>query len=374
MIESDKIVLAELASLLAAGHRLDDEQERILSGLLAKYPDGHTYLRGIIESGVVETPINPLEIDLYKEWNDFQSRRGNVERTEAMPRYSWARLAAVAAVFIGVLVLGILWFAKDDSRAYIIEDKLYGQKNDILPTDQRARFEVDDKFVKQLVGEDSGKMPYGAGTGNRRYRVITPIRSSYSITLFDGSKVWLSPESEVEYLSAFSEKERRVKLNGEAFFEVAKDASKPFIVEVNGLEIRALGTAFSVRNYNVDAPQVVLTEGRLLLNANNGEAILEAGYQAGVLNGKLKSEVATHLEDALSIKDGFFNFNNKDIQTILEEINRWYGVELQVNRELGTKKYTGSIERNVTLAKVCSVLKDLTGYQYLIEADRLIVK
>ncbi|TDQ75416.1 FecR family protein [Sphingobacterium yanglingense] len=372
MIENDKIVLAELASLLAAGHILNDEQELLLSGLLIQYPEARTYLRNVIESGRIETPIDLLKLEIDKEWSVFQSRV--VAQNVPVVKYNWIRWGTVAALLIAVSVIGVLWFAKSDKPAYIVEDTVYGQKNDILPTDAQARFEVDDKFVKQLGIEDVGKSPGTANTNNRRYRIITPIRSSYSLKLSDGTKVWLSPESKVEYLSAFSKTERRVKVKGEAFFEVAKDAAKPFIVEVDGLEIKALGTAFSIRNYTEDAPQVVLTEGRLQLNTQTAQAVLEAGYQAGIVNGTLKAEESTLLEDALAIKDGFFNFNNKDIKTILREINRWYGVKLQVDRTLDTKKYTGSIERNVTLAKVCSVLKDLTGYQYLIEEDRLIVK
>ncbi|MDR2284720.1 MAG: FecR domain-containing protein [Sphingobacterium sp.] len=374
MIENDKIVLAELASLLASGQVLNDEQEHVLSGLLVKYPEAHAYLQHVIESGTIETPINTLKLEIDKEWTDFQSRATVVTDNVPVVKYNWRRWSAVAALLVALSVVGILWFTKDDKPAYIVEDMVYGQKNDVLPTNEQARFEVDDKFVKQLGMEDLGKSPGTTDTNNRRYRVITPIRSSYSIKLSDGSKVWLSPESKVEYLSAFSASERRVKLQGEAFFEVAKDPAKPFIVEVDGLEIKALGTAFSVRNYTEDAPQVVLTEGRLQLNTQTAETVLEAGYQADIVNGRLRAEESMLLEDALAIKDGFFNFNNKDIKTILGEINRWYGVKLQVDRPLDTKKYTGSIERNVTLGKVCSVLKDLTGYQYLIEEDRLIVK
>ena len=373
MIETDKIIFAELASMLAAGRELDAQQEMELSVLLDRYPDGHVYLRTIIENGAIETPVDLRNIDSHEEWKRFQTNvTDKVE--DVVVRPNWKRYASVAATVIAVLMLGILWFARNEQPDYIVEDKVYGHKNDILPNDEQAIFEVDGKVFRRLGRNELGKQPIASDTGSRKHKIITPTRSSYSIVLWDGTKVWLSPESEVEYLSTFSLVERRVRLKGEAFFDVAKDTTRPFIVEVDGLEIRALGTAFSVNTYDKSEPQVLLTEGRLQLTARNSEAIIEAGYQADLIEGKLHAGISTHLEDALGIKDGFFNFNNKDIETILEEVKRWYGVDLDIERKMEPKRYSGSIERNVTLGRVCAVLKDLTGYQYLIEGNRLIVK
>lgn len=374
MIETDKIVFAELASLLAAGQLLNAQQEIMLSHLLEKYPNGHIYLRNIIEEGKIETPVDPRKINVYAEWERFNSNILINADNPVGTKYPWKIYASVAAVVTCVLLVAVLWFTRSGRPDYIVEDKLYGQKNDILPNDEHAIFEVDGKVFKKLGPDDVGKLLDSANKVGRRHKVITPTRSSYAIVLFDGSKVWLGPESEVEYLSTFSSNERKVRLKGEAFFEVAKDASRPFIVEVEGLEIQALGTAFSVKNYSKEEPQVLLTEGRLQLTTPDSKSIIEAGYQADVVAGKLHTGVSAHLEDALGIKQGFFNFNNKDIETILGEIKRWYGVSLEINRVVETKRYSGSIERNVTLAKVCAVLKDLTGYRYIIDGDKLIVK
>lgn len=372
MIENDKIVLAELASLLIAGKELDDEQERALSSLLDQYPDAIVFLQTIIEKEVIESPINPLKIDVYQEWNKFKERVPKRKDRVVSINFSMRKLASIAAILVCVVMLALLWF-RDIQPNYIIKDSIYGHKNDVLPNGKEALLEIDGKFFKRLGPDELGKV-INLDTVLGKYKLITPIRSSYSFTLSDGSKIWLSPESELECLSAFTSNERRVKLNGEGFIEVAKDANRPFIVEVDGLEIQALGTAFSVRNYNKEEPRVLLTEGRVLLHTARSETIMDAGYQAEVVNGKVVAEASDHLEDALAIKNGFFNFNNKGIQNILEEIRRWYGVSLQIDRGLGDKKYTGSIERDVTLAKVCSVLKDLTGYQYVIEKDKLIVR
>lgn len=374
MIETDKIVFAELASLLAAGQLLNAQQEIMLSHLLEKYPNGHIYLRNIIEEGKIETPVDPRKINVYAEWERFNSNILINADNPVGTKYPWKIYASVAAVVTCVLLVAVLWFTRSGRPDYIVEDKLYGQKNDILPNDEHAIFEVDGKVFKKLGPDDVGKLLDSANKVGRRHKVITPTRSSYAIVLFDGSKVWLGPESEVEYLSTFSSNERKVRLKGEAFFEVAKDASRPFIVEVEGLEIQALGTAFSVKNYSKEEPQVLLTEGRLQLTTPDSKSIIEAGYQADVVAGKLHTGVSAHLEDALGIKQGFFNFNNKDIETILGEIKRWYGVSLEINRVVEAKRYSGSIERNVTLAKVCAVLKDLTGYRYIIDGDKLIVK
>lgn len=374
MIETDKIILAELASMLAAGHTLSAQQEEVLTDLLEKYPAGQAYLRDIVEKGMVNSPVDLTNINTHREWQRFQSNVSKEERKIIAFRSRWKIYTSVGAAVIAVLLMGTLWLTRSTQPDYIVEDKIYGQKNDVLPNDEQAIFEVDGKLYRRLGKDSIGKHPTSPQKGNPKHKIITPIRSSYSIVLFDGTRVWLSPESEVEYLSAFSSHERKVKLKGEAFFEVAKDVKRPFIVEVDGLEIRALGTAFSVKNYDNIDPRVLLTEGRLQLTAAHSETIIDAGYEAGLLDGVLHAEPSTHLEDAFGIKDGFFNFNNKDIGGILSEIKRWYGVELEMDRKVEPKKYSGSIERNVTLGRVCAVLKDLTGYQYIIDGNKLIVK
>lgn len=374
MIETDKIIFAELASMLVAGDSLNAEQEELLSSLLEKYPAGKAYLQHIVEKGAIETPVDLRNIDSDNEWERFQTAVSKEVKPSAVFQSYWKMYTSVAAALVAVLLLGLWWYTSSEQLSYIVEDKVYGQKNDVLPNDEQAIFEVDGKLFQRLGRKELGQRPSTPDAGNRRHKIITPTRSSYSIVLLDGTKVWLSPESEVEYSAAFSSAERRIRLKGEAFFEVAKDTERPFIVEVDGLQVRALGTAFSVNNYDNKEPQVLLTEGRLQLTAEHGEAVIEAGYQADVIEGKLHAGVSSHLEDALGIKDGFFNFNNKDIETILEEVKRWYGVDLDVERKLEQKRYSGSIERNVTLGRVCAVLKDLTGYQYLIDGNKLIVR
>lgn len=373
MIENDKIILAELTALVLSGKSLDENQQVILSDLMDKYPFARSYIEEIIKKELIEVSTDLSSIDIDKQWEKFTAKLPKVKKHPLLSQ-PWFKATGIAAALLCISILGLLWFIRNSQPDYLIEDHLYGQKNDVLPSYRHALFELNGKTVNELNNEKIDQIKENNLQDDLNYKIITPPRSSYSLVLYDGSKVWLNPESEIEYSSIYSLKERRVKLKGEAFIEVAKDPNRPFIIEANGLIVKALGTSFSIKNYQNEDPLVVLTEGRLLLNTTSNEAIIEAGDQANLINGELQTKKSSDLKNALAIKDGLFNFNNKDIKTILNEVKRWYGIHLRVERELSNTNYTGNIERDVTLAKLCEVLKDLTGYQYIIDKDELIVK
>lgn len=373
MIENDKIVFAELASLLVSGRQLDMEQEKVLENLLIRYPSARTYLLSIVEKGTIESSLDLRKIDIEVEWEKFQTINVHHSKRKIISKIGTKNLLKIVACLFFAAFLSLLIYTRNSSPKYIVADTVFGQKNDILPAEEVALFEVDGRSVEnldQITREVVGNNP----KNNLKCRVVTPARAYYNVVLSDGTKVWLSPESEFTYTSLFSTHERRVHLKGEAYFDIAKDKERPFIVDVNGMEIKALGTEFAVNTLKEGKPKVILTEGALSIKNNKDKTTINAGYQASLVNGTLKSELAEDLDGALSIKNGLLSFNNKDLETILDDIRRWYGVEVEIERKLDPKKYAGDIQRNVTLAKLCAVLKDLTGYLYVIDGKKLIIK
>ncbi|MNL52961.1 hypothetical protein D3C87_1761740 [compost metagenome] len=88
----------------------------------------------------------------------------------------------------------------------------------------------------------------------------------------------------------------------------------------------------------------------------------------------MKIGALRNIEEATSWKEGKFSFDNKDLKQIMEEIGRWYGVDVDYDTQLAEKRYQGTIDRNVTLAQLCSLLQELTGYKFIIENDKLAVR
>ncbi len=155
----------------------------------------------------------------------------------------------------------------------------------------------------------------------------TPRGKDYQLTLADGSQVWLNAESRLEFPDRFTGDRREVRLQGEAYFEVKKDAKRPFIVYSDYLTTRVLGTAFNVRARSGRDASVALVSGRVQVNTGDVTRVLAPGQQAS-LSG---SQLAVREVDTYPItqwKEGFLYFDNQTLFNIMQELARWYSVNV----------------------------------------------
>ena len=180
-----------------------------------------------------------------------------------------------------------------------------------------------------IIRKDSAGIVYSpvtsAGDSLVYNKMETLTGMEYTLALSDGSLVYLNAETSVKYPVVFAENERMVELDGEAYFEVAKDASRPFIVRMNGVDVKVTGTSFNARAYRNEGKVVTtLIEGRVEVN---GKAIVpgeQARYEVG--NGDL--EVAkVNVEHFVAWKEGYFVFRNERLEDVMRTLARWYKVE-----------------------------------------------
>jgi transmembrane sensor len=160
----------------------------------------------------------------------------------------------------------------------------------------------------------------------------------------------------------FSGSERNVEVSGEVYFEVAKNAAKPFKVNFNGNTITVLGTHFNVMAYPEEAKsKVTLLEGSVKLSNTTGNAMLKPGMQALVkdANSAITTQKA-NIEAAVAWKNGYFLFDNENIQSIMRKISRWYDVDVAYQGEMTGKEFSGSISRFENVSEVLGML-ELTG-------------
>lgn len=142
--------------------------------------------------------------------------------------------------------------------------------------------------------------------------------------LADGTRVWVNSFSDLEFPSQFVGKERRVRLTGEAYFEVSRDTAKPFIVEVGGKEIKVLGTSFNINDYDGKFVTTLVT-GRVGVYEDEQEYILEPSMQIQIANGDVAlSNVDTR--EFIAWKEGWFVFKKRRLQDVLDILSRWYDV------------------------------------------------
>lgn len=227
----------------------------------------------------------------------------------------------------------------------------------------------------------NGKLSYNAAGGEATevlYNTITtPRGGQYRLVLADGSSVWLNAASSLRFPTAFTGKERTVELTGEGYFEVAHDASKPFHVSANEMDVEVLGTHFNINSYSdEDAVKTTLLEGSVKVRKNGKEQLLKPGQQAVITAGSpdiiLKSGV--DMDHVVSWKNGLFHFDSDPLPVVMRQLSRWYDVDVHYADAIPGGHYTGAIRRQAKLSEVLKMLELVGGVHFLIEGREIVVK
>lgn len=223
------------------------------------------------------------------------------------------------------------------------------------------------QIVYQPTGNSNSEMQYNTLENPRGSKVI-------NITLADGSKVWLNTGSSLTYPVAFVGKERKVSVSGEAYFEVAHDASKPFIVHNGAMNVRVLGTHFNVNAFEDDDNniKVTLLEGSVKIISGNNNGMLKPGQQA-LINKEVKVLSDVDLNKVMAWKNGYFQFDKASLQSVLKQISRWYDVDVVYEGKNQPREFVGEIERDLSLKDMLKIL-EMNNINFVIENKKLIIK
>ncbi|HVV04912.1 MAG TPA: FecR domain-containing protein, partial [Puia sp.] len=220
--------------------------------------------------------------------------------------------------------------------------------------------------VKVIKMQD-GRLGYeGAGAAEEeiRYNTIsTPFGGKYQVVLTDGTKVWLNAASTLVFPTVFKGATREVSLTGEGYFEVARNASKPFAVKVGGMRVDVLGTSFNIMAYEDEAAvRTTLLEGSVRVGAGEVSRALEVGEQ-GVWDKKGRMEVIhdADVEQAVAWKNGLLQFHSAGMAVIMRQLARWYNVQVvYASEDIKNESFSGSIPSSEHISQVLKML-ELTG-------------
>lgn len=204
----------------------------------------------------------------------------------------------------------------------------------------------------------------------------TPKGQSSKILLIDGTEVWLNSGSSLTYPRVFSSKERRVKLVGEGYFDVAHNTEKPFYVETtNGPLIRVLGTAFNVSAYQEDrTTTTTLVKGTVQLEGKHHKVVLKPSEQVTANeNDAVLHKKSVQVDDFTTWKDGYFNFNEQSIPQILAKVQRWYNIEEISYDYMSDEKFTGTFKRTKSLKSLLLKLEKISNVKFQIKERRVVV-
>ena len=230
-----------------------------------------------------------------------------------------------------------------------------------------------------VIKLDDGQLSYkGAGNkGQIVYNTIsTPKGGQYQLVLADGTKVWLNAASSLRFPTAFVEKERKVELSGEGYFEVAKDASKPFHVKVGNMNVNVLGTHFNINGYaDEDNIETTLLEGQVTVNSQETVTVLTPGQQAQLhkASGKVKKLQHVNMGEIMAWKEGHFLFKGVSIESILRQASRWYDVDIVYQGKID-ETFSGGISRSENISELLKILAATDKIEFKINGRQIIVK
>jgi hypothetical protein len=313
-----------------------------------------------------------------------QIQQGTEERDKPKFSIGWPYWAAAACLLLFIFTM-IFWQQQTSPvQADINLVRLQDTKSDaVKPGGNSATLRLANGTLLELDKQASGivmgesityengksiaaaaldKQGMAADPSKVVLELATPLGGIYQITLPDGTKVWLNARSSLKYPMSFAKNERRVSLEGEAFFEVTKDSARPFKVLSKGQEIEVLGTAFNVNAYPGNtAIKTTLVKGKVKLSNDKrySEAIyLLPGQQStNTNNGKIQlANVDTAPFTAW--KEGLFYFDETPLSDALQQIGRWYNVEVKYKGEVPQTHFYGRIKRSKPLRDVLDVLEE----------------
>lgn len=230
----------------------------------------------------------------------------------------------------------------------------------------------------RLIKAGSGTLAYLAEYGEATavtFNILTTPRSGqYQLTLPDGSRVWLNNVSRLRYPTAFLGKDRTVELTGEAYFEIVKDAAKPFIVKVKDEAVEVLGTSFNVMAYSEEGgTQTTLLTGAVAVKAGSNMVRLKPDEQAQMkADGGLKVVKDVASQDVVSWKDGFFYFGRASFAAVMRQLARWYDVDVIYEGKVPEMEFGGKIDRTLPLNDLLKFL-DKNQIHFRLEGRKLIV-
>ncbi|GEP94730.1 FecR family protein [Chitinophaga cymbidii] len=299
------------------------------------------------------------------------------------------RYAAAAAVLL--ILAGLLFFWPKNQHPTVIQPPQLAA-NDVAPGGNKAVLTLADGSTVTLdslgnqvitrgntsITQQHGQLVYGdQGTdaAMQYHKLSTPRGGQFKLTLPDGTRVWLNSASSLRYPTAFTGKQRVVELEGQGYFEVAENASQPFKVMVNTMEVRVLGTHFDIMAYKDEATvNTTLVKGSVQVKEGQALQLLKPGQQALMHHQNHAITVQeADVNKIIAWKNGLFVFNNMTLTAILREVARWYDVEIVYNTTPGTELYGGGISRNLNLSAVMELLEGAGHNHFIIEGRKIIV-
>lgn len=332
------------------------------------------------------------QVNEEKAWNNISNAITKpTVKTKTRKLHLWVPYAAAVAIIAFVSTFLILQesneidFSKDYNFAQLAEA---GSKKAVLTLADGSKVKLHEQTEQQISEEDgtqitkdsANNITYLATSAKKAellYNTIdVPRGGEYSLTLSDGTKVWLNAETELRYPVNFLKNKRDVYLVGEAYFEVAHNKEAPFTVHTHDTKVKVLGTKFNISGYeDQEFIATTLVEGSVQVNNLESFEILEPGYQSTVIRGQEDidvKEVDTHLYT--SWVNGVYEFENMEMEYIMAQLGRWYDVKFFFTEEQYKHiRFTGAFKKDNSFEFALDMIERIADVDFAIKGKHIVI-
>lgn len=316
----------------------------------------------------------------------YAEKRIRQQRNRSMRKIaSWS---VVAACFMVMITLFLDYNPEHNREKKLEQTKIvlsHNQKPKVILTQENgAQVDLMDSTTRNIANATikEGTISYAdtakiAPTSEIMHKIELLTGSQYSMTLSDGTKVWLNAETTLEFPIVFINEERVVKLSGEAYFEVVHNSEKPFIVECDGQRIKVLGTSFNINAYsNEPTIRTTLLSGKVEVSSREtGRSVTLTPGRQSFLETKSGYIGVAEVDPskAISWKDGVFYFVNEDLKSVTRILSRLYGVHFLYNQNLKSHTINGNINIKEDLNDILETITLIGGPIFKIEKDSIYI-
>jgi hypothetical protein len=349
-----------------------------------------------------EKEVLPEQLSPVQSKQLYEAIREGISPKKKTVYWSLAsRIAVAASIVVAISATAYFWFANQPEHLQNQVSSAVEQIRDVkAPESTLATITLSngqviyiDSLSKgqlaryggvEIVKQDDGQVRYKKISEEVSNNILTNPKGSevITITLADGTRIWLNAASCITYPTSFTKGERKVELSGEAYFEVAKNEKMPFIVNINNkAEVKVLGTEFNIKSYD-DEPVIktTLVEGsvqvaRKARNSNPEYFKLKPGEQASMNENGVFSISNVDIKESISWKEGIFYFNDTDLESIMKSLARWYDVEVNYrSKDLKELTFGAVISRRSNISNILNLMKMTGTVDFEISGKKIIVK
>lgn len=365
--------IAELISVYIRGEILSAEKKQVLDQWINASEKNQELFHQFQQYRFIEQKrIAENLYDIEKAYEIFTCHRKEYIRKKNF-RYIYFGAAAVFMILFGIT--SILLYNMKENIDVVQQSSFFitpGESRAVLTSADGRKIELFQNMADTLIQCDgsivnvSGKsLAYEENDSKEiSYNQLDiPRKGEFFLTLSDGTKVWLNSESSLKYPVCFNSDERKVYLKGEAFFEVTKNAGKPFIVEFGKASVKVLGTSFNIRAYEDETKtHTTLVKGCVQLSIHGSRLQLNPDEQ-GIIDLQsgdlIKRKVDVNLY--ISWKDGRFVFENQTLEEMMNTLERWYDLKIfYVNQSVRNVSFSGNLKRYDNFDEIIELL-EMTG-------------